>query len=62
MPVKMAYAPHGNSKNDQQLYCRTQSSTIKAMKDEILSVTPKQLLNKTYEKAGGCYMLKVLVK
>ena len=46
-------APHGNSVNNQRPFCRTQTSTLEFMKANLPDTAPKEVISKTYEKAGG---------
>jgi len=51
--VQINMPPHGNStKNKQPFFC-TKTSTFESIKENIPTISPKQILNKTYEKAGG---------
>ena len=46
-------APHGNSISNKRPFFRTQSNTLDYMKDKLSGLTPKGIINETYEKAGG---------
>ena len=56
VPVKMA--PHGNSKNSSRPYYRTQNSTLEDIKENLPSVSPKQIVQQSYEKVGGVLEMK----
>ena len=45
-------APHGNSTTSQRPFFCTQSNTLHDMKNTS-DMKPKEIINKTYEKAGG---------
>ena len=51
IPIKMA--PHGNSVSDQRPFYRTQASTLDFIKENLPDIAPKELISKSYEKAGG---------
>ena len=51
VPIKVA--PHGNSTKNKQPFLRRQSSTLESIKENIPSMSPKEILNETYSKAGG---------
>ena len=51
VPIKVA--PHGNSTKNKQPFLRTQCSTLESIKENIPSMSPKEILNETYSKAGG---------
>lgn len=51
VPIKLA--PHGNSVSNQRPFFRTQASTIDLIKESMSDMPPKELINKTYAKAGG---------
>jgi len=51
VPINMP--PHGNSTKNKQPFFRTKTSTFESIKENIPTMSPKQILNKSYEKAGG---------
>ena len=51
-------APHGNSKRNQRPFVRTQTSTLESIKENLPSMSPKQILSQSYEKAGGVLQIK----
>jgi len=50
-PLKLA--SHGNSVTNKRPFCHTQASTLNFIKENLSNMTPKEIINKTYEKAGG---------
>ena len=45
--------PHGNSITNQRPFFRTQPSTFDDMKESLSDMKPKDVISKTYNKAGG---------
>lgn len=51
VPIQMA--PHGNSTKNKRPFLRTDSSTFQSVKENISTMASKEVLKKTYDKAGG---------
>ena len=56
VPVKMV--AHRNSKRNQRPYFRTQASTLEAMKENLPTMQPKEVVDTTYKHAGGVLNVK----
>jgi len=51
--VSINMPPHGNSTKNKKPLFRTKTSTFESIKENIPTMSPNQILNKTYEKAEG---------
>lgn len=56
VPIKLA--PHGNSIKNQRSFFRTQASTMDSIKKNMSSMSPKEILSKSYKDAGGLLNVK----
>ena len=56
VPIKMV--PHGNSKKNRRPYFHTQASTLEAMKGNLPTMQPKEVVDTTYKSAGGMLNIK----
>ena len=56
VPVKMV--THRSLKRNQRHYFRTQASTLEAMKENLPTMQPKEVVDTTYKHAGGVLNIK----